>query len=959
MKSVTLLLVLFGYLNCAAQQPSHFMVGKNEFANIHVYSLVETANKELYAATNHGLFNYKNGSFKAIKSSDEQHGSALFSLSENGIGEVYCSNLAGQIFKLDQNELVLVTQVPKEYLSADFDFTFDNKNQIIVRSQTFLRYDENGWEDIYCPADGTPYFMNSFDPLQILFPPVFEKEVLSLSDGALVPIPNSGKFTSYSYQDIGKQFPAYLNQSLISISTFGKFSNYETKTKSEHEVNTRIFVQLGENEIWSLSKANGVRIMQVIADSLVVGPLIFQDQFISCITKSRNGTIYMGTFGSGVIVIPNSASAIHSYQENYFTELSVGPKGIMALNRKGSIYDVSAGNIALYKPLCAIERTQLNYVEGVDFKVDSNSRSILYTPSGNGRFSALFGMIKGVTKAGDNSALIASSLGVFRVGLGVDHLDWELMDQSKEWYRLFKHTFRCKNIAYDLLMDDLYYETEEGLFYITKEGKEKAVLMKGKSINCNHLMFSDGAVWCATQSFGVLEIKGGEVVRQIEKKDGLSNNYVHKTELHDGKLYISHKNGFQIVELLSMEWRSIGTAEGISNGSMSDFTVYENKLWFISHDQILSLPINQAEKNPDFILKVPSVKLGGSILDENLTTKYAYNENHLMVNIDFRGIEFEADAIVQLRLVGSGSEWKNLNATTKEIEFNALAPAEYQLELRVSYRNFISEPIVFPFVIEAPFWQTWWFYVIITLTLVIIAFVLFRIRLKKAAIEAERQLSEQKLNADKLDSELKALRSQMNPHFIFNSLNSIQDLILREETETSYDYIALFAKLVRNTLSHSNTEYILIEKELEFLDVYLSLEKLRFGDNFEFTISYKGDEEIEVPSLLIQPFVENALVHGLIHKKGLKKLAVEFTLTDKLACVILDNGVGRKRAAEIQKRQLANHDSFALSAIQKRLEILNQQLGEEVGKYAIQDLYDGETPVGTKVEIIIPHRSLF
>ncbi|NRA13149.1 MAG: sensor histidine kinase, partial [Crocinitomicaceae bacterium] len=198
--------------------------------------------------------------------------------------------------------------------------------------------------------------------------------------------------------------------------------------------------------------------------------------------------------------------------------------------------------------------------------------------------------------------------------------------------------------------------------------------------------------------------------------------------------------------------------------------------------------------------------------------------------------------------------------------------------------------------------------------------------------------------------------SQMNPHFIFNSLNSIQDLVLREETENSYDYIVLFAKLVRNTLNHSNQDFIPIEKELEFLDVYLTLEQLRFAKDFKYSVEFNGTKDIDVPSLLIQPFIENALVHGLLHKKGLKKLEIKFVLTDKLTCTIIDNGVGRKRAKDILNRQRGGHESFAMMAIEQRFKLLNKQLGAEIGTYEITDLYNGEEAVGTSVVLTIPFR---
>ncbi|WP_438422708.1 sensor histidine kinase [Aquimarina macrocephali] len=206
--------------------------------------------------------------------------------------------------------------------------------------------------------------------------------------------------------------------------------------------------------------------------------------------------------------------------------------------------------------------------------------------------------------------------------------------------------------------------------------------------------------------------------------------------------------------------------------------------------------------------------------------------------------------------------------------------------------------------------------------------------------------------------QLKSLKSQMNPHFIFNSLNSIQDLILQQNTDASYDYIVLFAQLVRNTLNYSNKDFIAIDKELEFLEVYLQLEKLRFEDDFTFSIEHTNTEGLLVPSLIVQPFIENALIHGLLHKTGKKQLTIDFTFTDHLLCTIIDNGIGRKESKKIQERQGGHHESFALEAIQQRLEIIKEQYGTAVG-YQVFDLYDNGHATGTKVEIRMPFQKKY
>lgn len=207
-------------------------------------------------------------------------------------------------------------------------------------------------------------------------------------------------------------------------------------------------------------------------------------------------------------------------------------------------------------------------------------------------------------------------------------------------------------------------------------------------------------------------------------------------------------------------------------------------------------------------------------------------------------------------------------------------------------------------------------------------------------------------------SNLKALKSQMNPHFIFNSLNSIQDLILQKDTETSYDYIVLFAELVRNTLNYSNNEFIEFDKEIDFLTVYLELEKLRFGEEFTYSINDQGISGIKVPSLIIQPFLENSLKHGLLHRDGLKTLSIDFELKDNLICTIIDNGVGREESERIQKRRGGKHESFAMNAIQERLNLLGERF-EGNFSFEVIDLYDYDVSKGTKIIVRIPFEQEF
>lgn len=215
--------------------------------------------------------------------------------------------------------------------------------------------------------------------------------------------------------------------------------------------------------------------------------------------------------------------------------------------------------------------------------------------------------------------------------------------------------------------------------------------------------------------------------------------------------------------------------------------------------------------------------------------------------------------------------------------------------------------------------------------------------------EASRQLAEMRL---------KALRSQMNPHFIFNVINSIQHFIMKADRKAGYNYLSKFARLMRVILESSQKSTVFLEEELKTLRLYLEIESLRFEDKFDYEIklgeSLNGTN-YEMPAMLVQPYVENAIVHGLLNKNEKGSLLIEVSREeDMLHCVVQDNGVGRKKAQEIKKSKLLSHRSVGMSNTSDRLEILNLNRNTHT-RVNIEDLIgeDGNAS-GTRVDLFIP-----
>jgi LytS/YehU family sensor histidine kinase len=226
--------------------------------------------------------------------------------------------------------------------------------------------------------------------------------------------------------------------------------------------------------------------------------------------------------------------------------------------------------------------------------------------------------------------------------------------------------------------------------------------------------------------------------------------------------------------------------------------------------------------------------------------------------------------------------------------------------------------------------------------------------------QAKIELLENKQKA--VESRLQSLRLQMNPHFLFNALNSVQQMILANEELVATKYLSRFSKLLRSILVHSDKETISLKEELEILHLYVELESIRFKGSFTYQIICDREmdtDEIIIPTLLVQPFVENAIWHGLMHKEGDRKLTIEFTEeNDLIKCVIEDNGIGRKKAAEMKMAtaQDKKHISKGIEVSKERLKAI--QFDGVEGTITITDLVDKErNPAGTKVEIVFPIKS--
>ena len=287
-----------------------------------------------------------------------------------------------------------------------------------------------------------------------------------------------------------------------------------------------------------------------------------------------------------------------------------------------------------------------------------------------------------------------------------------------------------------------------------------------------------------------------------------------------------------------------------------------------------------------------------------------------------------------------------------------LRPGNYKFQMQASYNetNWIDFPNAVSINVAAPFWQQWWFYALIGIIAVGVTAIVYKYI--QSAKTQKRKLEE--LNRMMNESRLMAIRSQMNPHFIFNSLNAIQESIVMQDFDTAYQYLSKFSKLLRQVLNNSEKNFIPLKDEIEVNQLYLELESLRFKRSFSYSLSVEENidtETLRFPSLLLQPFIENAIWHGLMHKQGEKKLDISFCLQNNhLECTIEDNGIGRERSAEIKRNKLGSQyfESKGTQLSGQRIQLLNET-GHTRASIRIDDLKkDNGESEGTRVILKLP-----
>lgn len=824
-------------------------------------------------------------------------------------------------------------------------------------------------------------------------------------NGGIFPIFNfeNGKPSKNSFED--GYFDAEINSLILACGIDGiaklnlqtnQFSYNTLKEDKTDNADNRYFVNLVSpkegDEIWFSSGTLGIYNFK--NKKIKSFKSSFQDDYsfkISNVCKiftDRENNIWIGSY-NGLALLPWQNFQIKNITLfNTFAKYFVEPFGSMKIGNELLIANNTSNGL-----LWLNEKNEMNLIEN---------------PLLKGNYRALNG-IQYVTKTQQNKIFGTSSLNLFQVDFQNKKLNYIPLKTSGVLGRLendnlgnlyiasanngfYIYNVNNKNLHHFNLWDidktikpnsqnsisprfkdkngNIWFGKTEGVYQYNPVAKKFKKLANHKAENTGAKITqsqffaedTEGNIWISTNDNGIFKLdKNYKSLLNFNKQNsGLPSDYCGNLffDKH-GFLWVGTLSGLAKFDAKKGKNISVITMQNGLKDSNSAVPVNfsEDGNVYINHYAALSIiDLNHYEQN---LLKPKTTISTIKILDkeipfnQNLKLKYIQN----FITFDWFSDVYNNFSQNNFAYKLEGLDKDFVETKSNSISYSNLEDGTYTFWVKSANNDGIwGEPTKISIKISPPYWKSWWFYTI--LCAIILGGIYFFNRYKINQIKERAKLKTQ-FNKDIAELEMKALRAQMNPHFIFNSLNSIQNYILKNDSEKASQYLTKFSKLIRLILDHSNQNFITLRSEIQLLTLYVEMEDMRFEKHFENEIMVDENldtEHILIPSMLIQPSVENAIWHGLLHKNEIGFLKIYFKKIDEntLEATIEDNGVGRNKAEKLRSKTSLKKKSYGTEITKTRITTLNKT-SELQTNFEIIDLYDEkENAAGTRVVIKIP-----
>ena len=683
------------------------------------------------------------------------------------------------------------------------------------------------------------------------------------------------------------------------------------------EMNINTVYQDHENSIWISTSDQGL--FYVTKDALAAKNFTSnteQQSEVISIDKAKDGSVWIGYKNGTICQLINGELRCRQMRSSHSMDKSWYLHNFLILNDNLAVV---VGDFELF--ICPTE----------EFLTGNHSAEQLIELAG----------IKRLSKGYDNQLYVTDYWKSFRISISdAEKIDLQQLGKKKILATTFDNQERTLVSSY------------QGLYSLDKNGDSTMI---SKDILVNKFEFHGKDLYALDKSRGV-HVLHGDTVLPIKALD----QYLVKDLWFEPDSVLWAATNLGLVKLSFDQkdqkhryTRKLMLATGLPSIDVTAIQTDKDHLYVGTAKGFTVIDRNRLTKQ----VSSSSVQLTNvSSANKSLELLDHYNlppaENALRFEYVYISPRSAGHVNYQFQLEGIDKGWRETDETS--IFYPFIPPGDYTFRLKATDIDDIpsKDVVVISIHVDEYWYKTTWFLLLVIFASIAITALIFWRRSKQ---KHERELEKADVNKRLADLKLNALRSQMNPHFVFNVLNSIQESFINDDIRVANKHLTDFSKLMRLFLETSNDRHNLIDKEVQILTYYIELERMRLKNQFEFTFII--DEEIDqsevyIPSMLLQPIIENAILHGLRYKdeKGSLTVRIDQNKSGSLKILVEDDGVGRQRSAEINAKRKGSHKSMASAIIYERVELLNSSSDDNI-EMTIHDLVKGGIPSGTKVEL--------
>lgn len=955
MKKLLFIFFLFVSNLGICQNPFYLSIDKTAgLPSNSVYDIFQDSKGFMWFATGKGICRYDGSTFKTF-TSDEQTSKSGSCIAEDSLGRIWYSNFDGYLYYVENGILKSLKQPTS---LGYFRFGIIKDNLFLIQPDAVLVYDLKTLKIKSKIGVSDKQISFSFaTPEKFYVVGAFLYEFNSSKGYKKYTLPDQ------FFKEINGPIMSYWNHKLVinskSNNIYYRFENGKF-TKSTFNTNTNFNqnTSITDNSIW-ICTTNGIIKNDLLTNQTVT---YFKDQNISYLFRDKHKNYWISTLNKGVLFIED-------FENNYIDlqprplSLSLGKNEVYLGAEKDLIYKLDCTKLKVEK----IFETENNHATSQIF-ADTITDKLFFTSykfnilNKNNQITNDYSIaVKDVKKVDDKYFSFAASgiMGIFYIDEN-NKSSWDfIFDKNKsEKFSGFNQSILLNNsngksTEFNPINNTIYYATNNGLMAVTNDGNSFEIKHEKQTKYFVKIQrFKDKIIGLDTTE-KLFEIDSKNQIKPFSLPDFINDEKFSRFYICENYCYLFASNGVYEYDFRTKKAQKVLS---LSNDfEVTDVVLKNNQLLFATSKGIVIKKRTEIGNYPKPKLIINEVQVNGKQREINALPSLKPNENDVTIN--FSTLSFIPNEGYSVSYKINNSDWKTLDSSTKNLKLSALSSGNYTIQLAINYNNQKIDFQQIKFEIKKPFWLSYLFILISSLFILLAFYAFYKFQIRKIEKQNQILLEKNELEKNLNLSTLKAIKSQMNPHFFYNALNTIQSYILANDKKQAVTYLSKFSSLTRNILEMTEKEFISLSEEITTMSLYLDIEKARFDEDFEYEINTENipDLDYKIPSMLLQPYVENAVKHGLLHKSGLKKLAIVFSKNnDKIRIEIDDNGIGRQKSAELNAIKNKNHNSFATNAMQNRIDLLNKNKTNKITINFIDKLNQSKQSLGTTVVIEIP-----